>query len=153
MPVAAGRAPASRPALVRAAAASTMPNPTWLSYPSAGRSVVVEVSALATRSGASRGYFALIRAATPATSAQAGLVPLTSQYPPSRPCAGTFTPGAATWTDRLSLENLATAPVSLTAPTLSTPGYSAGKDTGAKRPAFWASFCPELPEEATSTTP
>ena len=42
--------------------------------------MVVEVSALATRSGASRGYFDLIRAATPATSAQAGLVPLTSQY-------------------------------------------------------------------------
>src|SRR6185437_6492853 len=122
MPVAAGRAPASRPALVRAAAASTMPNPTWLSYPSAGRSVVVDLSTLATRSGASRGYFDLIRAATPATSAQAGLVPLTDQYWPSRPWAGTRTPGAATWTDRLSLETPATAPATFTAPTLITPG-------------------------------
>src|SRR5580704_6703189 len=122
MLVAAGRTPASRPALVRAAAASTMPNPTWLSYPSAGRSLVVEVSARATRSGVSRGYFDLIRAATPATSAQAGLVPLTSQYCPSRPWAGTDTPGAATLTDRFSLEKGATSPLALTALTLITPG-------------------------------
>ena len=36
--------------------------------------------------------------------AQAGLVPVTTQYLPSRPCAGTDDPGAATWTDRLLLE-------------------------------------------------
>ena len=64
----------------------------------------------------------MIRAATPATSAQAGLVPLTNQYCPSRPCAGTDTPGAATWTERLSLEKPATAPLESTAPTLITPG-------------------------------
>jgi len=87
-----------------------------------GRPVVVEVSARATRSGASRGYFDLIRAATPATSAQAGLVPLTSQYWPSLPSAGTFTPGAAIWTDRLSLENEAGLPDRPTAATPSTPG-------------------------------
>ena len=84
--------------------------------------MVVEVSALATRSGARCGYFDLIRAATPATSAQAGLVPLTSQYSPSRPWAGTVTPGAATWTERLALENPATLPLGETAPTLITPG-------------------------------
>ena len=83
---------------------------------------MVEVSALATRLGARSGYFDLIRAATPATSAQAGLVPLTHQYCPSRPWAGTDTPGAATWTDRLSLEKPATVPAMSTAPTLITPG-------------------------------
>jgi hypothetical protein len=64
----------------------------------------------------------LIRAATPATRAQAGLVPVTSQYWPSRPCAEMFTPGAATSTDRLLLENPATWPVELTAATPMTPG-------------------------------
>ena len=49
-------------------------------------------------------------------------MPLTSQYSPSRPWASTATPGAATWTERLSLENPATAPLGLTAPTLITPG-------------------------------
>ena len=63
-----------------------------------------------------------MRAATPAVSAHAGLVPLTSQYCPSLPCAGTLTPGAATSTDRLSLEKLAAVPASVTAPTPSTPG-------------------------------
>ncbi len=75
-----------------------------------------------TRAGARAGYFALISAATPAVSAHAGLVPLTSQYCPSRPWAGTFTPGAATWTDRLSLEKPAATPLRLIAATPSTPG-------------------------------
>jgi hypothetical protein len=91
-------------------------------------------------------------AATPATRAQAGLVPLTSQYAPSLPWAGTSTPGAATCTDRLLLEKPATAPSALTAATLSTPGYSAGKETGAKLECGERSW-PELPDEATSTTP
>ena len=78
--------------------------------------------ACTTRAGARPGYLALIRVATPAVSAQAGLVPLTSQYCPSRPWAGTLTPGAATWTDRLSLEKRAADPLWLTAATPSTPG-------------------------------
>ncbi len=49
-------------------------------------------------------YLDLMSAATPAVSAQAGLVPLTTQYLLPLPCAGTFTPGAATCTDRFSLE-------------------------------------------------
>jgi hypothetical protein len=57
---------------------------------------VLAVMACTTRAGASAGYTDLISAATPAVSAQAGLVPLTSQYWPSLPCAGTRTPGAAT---------------------------------------------------------
>ena len=68
------------------------------------------------------GYFDLISAATPAVSAHAGLVPLTVQYPESRPSAGTSTPGAATWTDRFSLEKEAAWPFWPTAPTPSTPG-------------------------------
>jgi hypothetical protein len=99
-----------------------MPKPTWLSYPPAGRPVVVEISACATRCGDRCGYLDLMSAATPATSAQAGLVPLTYQYPPSLPWAGTSTPGAATWTDKLSLEKPATLPLEFTAPTLITPG-------------------------------
>jgi subtilisin family serine protease len=83
---------------------------------------VLDVMACTTRAGARRGYLALIRAATPAVSAHAGLVPLTSQYCPSRPWAGTLTPGAATWTERLSLENLAGDPLRDTAATPSTPG-------------------------------
>ncbi len=78
--------------------------------------------ACTTWAGASPGYLALISAATPAVSAQAGLVPLTSQYWPSRPWAGTLTPGAATWTERLSLEKPAADPVRDTAATPSTPG-------------------------------
>src|SRR2546430_1828410 len=78
--------------------------------PRDGRSVVVEVSALATGSGAGGGSFDLVGAATPATGARGGRVPLTSQYSPSRPWAGTDTPGAATLTERLSLEKPATTP-------------------------------------------
>ena len=95
----------------------------------------------------------MIRAAAPATSAHAGLVPLTNQYCPSRPCAGTRTPGAASWTDRLSLEKPATAPLELTAATLITPGYSAGKESGAMPPAPASDGPPEFPAEAITTTP
>src|ERR1700755_2950516 len=112
MLVVTGRTPASRPALVSAAAASTMPNPTWLTG----------AAAELPGAGTGREYFDLIRAAAPATSAQAGLVPLTSQYCPSLPWAGTDTPGAATLTERLSLEKLATVPLAETALTLITPG-------------------------------
>ena len=83
---------------------------------------MLDVIARTTSAGARPGYLALISAATPAVSAQAGLVPLTSQYCPSRPCAGTLTPGAATWTERLSLEKPAGAPLRDTAATPSTPG-------------------------------
>jgi hypothetical protein len=57
---------------------------------------VEDVIASRTMSGGSDGYADLTRAATPAVSAHAGLVPLTSQYWPSLPWAGTSTPGAAT---------------------------------------------------------
>ena len=90
------------------------------------------VSASVTSAGEIPGYLDLISAATPATSAHAGLVPSTVQYRPSLPCAGTRTPGAATWTERLLLEKPAAEPSLVSAPTLSTPGYSAGNDTGAK---------------------
>jgi len=53
---------------------------------------------------------------------QAGLVPVTSQYWPSRPWAEMLTPGAATSTERLSLEKPATWPPLLTAATPITPG-------------------------------
>src|SRR6266536_2737288 len=111
-----------RAAAVSAAAASTVPKPTRSSYPPGGRSCALEVMARTIRAGASRGYADLISAATPEVSAHAGLVPLTSQYCPSPPSAGTCTPGAATRTDRLSLENLAGAPARSTAATPSTPG-------------------------------
>jgi len=68
------------------------------------------------------GYLDLISAATPAVRAHAGLVPLTSQYCESLPSAGTLTPGAATVTDRLSLENAAGRPSGPTAETPMTPG-------------------------------
>ena len=84
--------------------------------------MVLLVIARRTCAAVSRGSADLIRAATPATSAQAGLVPLTSQYCPSLPWAGTDTPGAATLTERLSLEKRATAPLAATALTLITPG-------------------------------
>src|SRR6516164_673004 len=113
---------ASRPAILSAAAASTVPYPTSWSYPPCGLFEVLAVIACATRDGASVGCTDLISAATPAVNAQAGLVPLTSQYWPSLPCAGTRTPGAATWTERLSLENPAGMPSCATAPTPSTPG-------------------------------
>ena len=71
---------ASRPAIRSAAVASTVPNPTSSSYPPCGLSPVLAVIACTTRAGASVGYTDLISAATPAVSAQAGLVPLTSQY-------------------------------------------------------------------------
>ena len=73
-----------------------------------GARLVVLVIAEMTWVSVRCGYFALISATTPAVRAQAGLVPLTYQYRPSRPCAGTLSPGAATWTDRFSLEKLAT---------------------------------------------
>src|ERR1700730_11830791 len=112
----------SVPAAGSAAGASTVPHPTLSAAPPGGRFCALAVIARTTRSGASRGYLALISAATPAVSAQAGLVPLTSQSCPSLPCAGTSTPGAPTCTDRLSLETLAAAPLCETAATPSTPG-------------------------------
>src|SRR6266571_1948241 len=109
-------------AAASAAAASTVPKPTWSSYPPAGRSCALDVMARTTSAGDRRGYTDLISAATPEVSAHAGLVPLTSQYCPSFPCAGTCAPGAATCTDRLSLEKLAGSPFWSTAATPSTPG-------------------------------
>ena len=114
--------PVSLPAVVSATAASSVPKPTRSSYPGFGWFCALIVMARMTRAGARCGYTDLISAATPAVSAQAGLVPLTSQYWPSLPCAGTFTPGAAIWTDRLSLENGAGPPDRSTAATPSTPG-------------------------------
>ena len=105
-----------------------------------------------TWAGVITGYLDSISAATPATSAHAGLVPSTVQYRPSRPCAGTACPGAATLTERLLLEKLAAVPLRYSAPTPMTPGYSAGKDTGANPGSRRASSRPELPDEATSTT-
>ena len=113
------------------------------------------VSASVTTAGGIPRYSDLMSAATPATSAQAGLVPSTEKYWPLLPCAGIFLPGAATLTDRLPLENEVGSPVLVTAPTLITPGYSAGKDTGAMRleRECRVSLSPELPADATRTTP
>src|SRR6266571_5825435 len=110
------------PASVSAAAASTVPKPTWSSYPPFGGFALDPVIALLTCAAVSFGYLALISAATPAVSAQAGLVPLTTQYLLPLPWAGTFTPGAATWTDRFSLEKYAGLPDCVTAATPITPG-------------------------------
>src|SRR5262249_13191607 len=100
--------------------------------------------------GDSWGYADTISAATPATSAHAGLVPSTVQYVSSRPSAGTCTPGAATLTDRLLLEKPAGLPSWPSAPTLNTPGHSAGKETGAQPGARGWWLWPELPEDAIS---
>ncbi len=52
--------------------------------------------ALRTCAAVSFGYLDFTSAATPAVSAHAGLVPLTTQYLLPLPWAGTLTPGAAT---------------------------------------------------------
>src|SRR5262249_24911209 len=146
----AGRAGISWHAASSAATASTVPNPVPRVYPPRAPLCAVVVSACSTGAGDNGGSFDAISATTPATSAQAGLVPSTVQYMPSRPWAGTFTPGAATFTDRLLLEKPAALPWESSAPTLSTPGYSAGKETGASW--RWSSW-PELPDDAISTAP
>src|ERR1700734_1731557 len=119
-----GGSVAIRPAAVRAAAAFTSPNPTLSLYPPGGRlaGVVLLVIASMTWESVSCGYLSLTSATTPAVSAHAGLVPVTIQYLPSRPWAGTAEPGAATWTDRLSLEKLASWPPWASAATARTPG-------------------------------
>ena len=72
----AGRVAASRPAARSAAAASTSPKPVAGLYRPAGRCCAEPTSACSTWAGDSRGYAARISAATPATKAAAGLVPV-----------------------------------------------------------------------------
>ena len=73
---AAGLSRASRPAARSAAAASTSPNPVAVLYPAAGRRAAELIIACSTWAGESPGYADRIRVATPATKADAGLVPL-----------------------------------------------------------------------------
>src|SRR5260370_36009432 len=103
--------------------------------------------------GARSGYLDLISAATPAVSAHAGLAPLTSQYWLSLPCAGTSTPGAATWTDRVSLEKASALPALFTAASPGTPGLSSGKAYCAGALARASAASPVLSRQALTTTP
>jgi len=70
---------ASRPANRSAESASTVPNPTSSSYPPGGRCDVDHMIARRTSGAVSFGYSDLTSATTPAVSAHAGLVPLTTQ--------------------------------------------------------------------------
>ncbi len=68
----------------------------------------------------------MISAATPATNADAGLVPLTATYPPPGAAPVTSTPGAERTTDAFRSENGARRWPAPTAATEMTPAKDAG---------------------------
>ena len=95
-------------------------------YPPGGRWAAEVMSACSTSAGLSAGYRHLISAATPLTSAAAGLVPSASMYSPPGPAPSTATPGAETTTELFCSEKEARAPLPVTAATAITPVNDAG---------------------------